>query len=157
MADQVKTTFQNATITIRFKDPAAAAVYEQLCAVLKTAAFEGWLTYSTDTFTVEPRIADPAYQQRLIELTDYFRRSDTSSYPPIVVGHAYVFAYPDFGQPSSQPDYDAHRFYVVTVLKQLQVADAESEQQAMYEVRADDGWQGEAFDSELYPLQLEAL
>lgn len=102
------------------------------------------------------RTAGPNYRETLEAVTDYFRRFDTSKYPPIEVGQVYVFAYPDFGEPVAYPEYLAHRYYFVTVLQQIQAAAVDGEQEASYKVRADDGWEGEAFDSELFPMDLAA-
>lgn len=63
------------------------------------------------------------------------------------VGQRYVFDYPK--EFVTLPDYTAHAGQQVTVVRQLTLEEADQDQQPMWRVRADDGWEGDAFDDEL--------
>ena len=67
-----------------------------------------------------------------------------------VAGQKATFEYPK--EFTSLPDYTAHAGQVVTVVRELS-ADDEYEflGDPMYRVRADDGWEGDAWGSELAP------
>lgn len=66
-----------------------------------------------------------------------------------VIGSRYQFDYPDFGTPDGFPDHTAHRGQVVVVIRQLGPDEADAEVGPMYEVKADDGWTGYAYEDEL--------
>lgn len=69
------------------------------------------------------------------------------------IGGRYIFAYPE--EFSTLPDYSAHRGVVVTVLRKCTDKEADPIFEdgfvldRMYQVKADDGWEGQAWDSEL--------
>lgn len=92
----------------------------------------------------------PEYQHRLRKDTQNF--TVLRGVSRVRVGRRYTFVYPDFGTPVGYPDYVAHRFHIVTVVKQMQRHDARLEREAAFLVRAADGWEGTAFQSELYPI-----
>lgn len=69
---------------------------------------------------------------------------------PIVVGESYVFNYPEAFV--TLPDYSARRGQVVTVVRQCTPEEAYQEEERMWVVRAPDGWEGEAWESELVPV-----
>jgi hypothetical protein len=66
----------------------------------------------------------------------------------VVVGQKYVFGYPPGFV--TLPEYTKHRGHVVTVLRPLTEAEAAGDC-PMYKVRAEDGWEGAAFEDELEP------
>lgn len=82
----------------------------------------------------------------------------------IIVGQSYRFEYPNFGAPDCHPDYTAHRDQAVTVIREMQdgveydnprcVNEDGTEEggDRMFKVRAADGWEGDAWESELEPL-----
>jgi len=61
----------------------------------------------------------------------------------IAVGTKCRFNYPEYF--SGLPEYAAHRAQNVTVIRALSVEGGES----VYEVRAEDGWSGHAYETEL--------
>lgn len=63
-------------------------------------------------------------------------------------GKKFIFAYP--AEFTLFPEYSAHRGHVVTVVRR---ATAEEADIAMLRIRADDGWEGFAFPSELKTLE----
>jgi hypothetical protein len=65
------------------------------------------------------------------------------------IGATYRFDYP--AAFVTLPDYTAHSGHAVKVLCQLGEPDVEvgDEFEAMYHIRAEDGWEGSAFASEL--------
>lgn len=66
----------------------------------------------------------------------------------IKIGHQYRFDYPK--EFTTLPKYTAHRGEIVTVLRPLRDGDEYNyEGDAMFEVRAEDGWIGHAWESEL--------
>ena len=68
----------------------------------------------------------------------------------IKIGGKYKFIYPDYGSPDSYPTYTAHSGQIVTVLRQIRMGNKESErQEAMFRVKAKDGWKGAVNESEL--------
>lgn len=80
----------------------------------------------------------------------------------IEIGKRYVFNYPDFGTPCGYPDYAAHSGSTVWVVRRLaegveyedpSKTDADAAPDAMFEVRAEDGWTGHAWESELDEVQ----
>ena len=60
-----------------------------------------------------------------------------------------VFDYPE--EFVTLPDYTAHRGQVVTVLRRTSKAEADRglDLEKMYDIQADDGWKGHAFESEI--------
>jgi hypothetical protein len=65
-----------------------------------------------------------------------------------LVGSRVRFDYPDAF--TSLPDYTAHAGQIVSVVRPLDPATEYDDQgERMYVVRADDGWEGHAFRSEL--------
>ncbi len=66
----------------------------------------------------------------------------------VKIGEKYKFDYPkDF---QSYPDYTDHAGQFVQVKRELQNIEAESgEINRIFEIRADDGWEGVAFEDEL--------
>jgi hypothetical protein len=75
----------------------------------------------------------------------------------IQLGYRYRFAYP--AQFTSLPDHTLHAGHTVTVLRELGAGEsdhhADPTLERMFEIRADDGWTGHAFESELRPLAAE--
>lgn len=67
----------------------------------------------------------------------------------IVIGKKYTFRYPK--EFVTLPEYTARAGSAVTVERQLtqDEADQADDMEAMYRVKADDGWEGDAFASEL--------
>lgn len=72
-----------------------------------------------------------------------------------VVGKRFRFDYPAVFV--TLPDYTAHAGQTVLVLRRLRSTgpnpEYDYEGDAMYRVRADDGWEGSAWASELEPLE----
>ena len=71
----------------------------------------------------------------------------------IVVDEQYKFDYPTVFV--TLPEYTEHAGQIVTVLRQLTESEADGPKQEceqMYLIRADDGWEGHAFECELKPL-----
>lgn len=66
---------------------------------------------------------------------------------PIEIGKRYRFAYPEAF--ISLPNYTAHRGQTVTVRRYLNSDEADSTEEQMFKVQADDGWTGDAWESEL--------
>jgi len=73
----------------------------------------------------------------------------------IEVGKRYRFAYPQ--EYTLLPQYSAHRGQSVTVLRE-HVAGAyyDYEGDRMFRIRADDGWEADAWESELEPVTEDA-
>lgn len=70
-----------------------------------------------------------------------------------MIGEKRRFAYPP--EFVSLPEYTARAWQVVTVVRALTTDEADGPDQGceqMYEVRADDGWTGHAWESELVLL-----
>lgn len=65
----------------------------------------------------------------------------------IPAGERRLFAYP--AAFTTLPEYDTYRGQIVTILRPLTEAQCDLEQQPMYRVRADDGWEGDAWEDEL--------
>ena len=57
------------------------------------------------------------------------------------------FVYPDYGAPASFPGHVAHSGQKVQVIREVKNLDPEVERTFL--IRASDGWEGEAFASEL--------
>lgn len=81
--------------------------------------------------------------------------TDVSNSPPIEIGKRYRFAYPEHFV--TLPEYSARRGTIVTIVRPLtedeaEPPDAENGFTQMYRVRADDGWEGDAWDEELEEL-----
>lgn len=93
---------------------------------------------------------DAAYQQRIEQDTKGFTYFAGRT---VEVGKRYVFVYPDFGTPVGLPDHLAHRFAEVEVVEDY--TEREQSEEPVFHVRADDGWEGAAFESELFPLTLD--
>ena len=66
------------------------------------------------------------------------------------IGQRRIFVYPNFGDPEIHSDYTAHRFHIVTVLCEADDYDFQGER--MFKVQAEDGWEGSAWASELFPM-----
>ena len=66
-----------------------------------------------------------------------------------IIGKTVQFNYPDYGTPDSHPDYTAHSGQAVVVVRQLTNAECDLECQPMYLIKAQDGWEGHANNSEL--------
>lgn len=76
-------------------------------------------------------------------MTDYLQPT------PICEGMRVRFDYPtDF---VTLPEYTAHAGQIVSVVRMLTEEEADIEVGPMWEIRADDGWTGHAFDDELQP------
>jgi hypothetical protein len=71
------------------------------------------------------------------------------------IGERRVFIYPDWGTPTGYPEYLAHRFHVVEVTEKLPW-DHDEQGEDMFKVKAADGWTGDAWASELFPLPRDA-
>ncbi|OZI20087.1 hypothetical protein CAL26_21265 [Bordetella genomosp. 9] len=56
-----------------------------------------------------------------------------------------LFIYPNFGNPCNFPDYVAHSGQIVDVVHEIPT----DQDERLYRVRAADGWEGDAWDSEL--------
>lgn len=76
----------------------------------------------------------------------------------ITIGKRYRFAYPEAFK--TLPEYDKYRGASVTVIRPLKAPeeyeggpDVDPGFEYMFKVRADDGWTGVAFESELEPLE----
>jgi hypothetical protein len=74
--------------------------------------------------------------------------------PHLAEGSKHLFNYPEAF--TTLPEYSAHRGQVVEVVRPLTAAEYDNEGDAMYLVRAADGWEGHAFDSELQPVAVSA-
>lgn len=59
----------------------------------------------------------------------------------------YRFDYPP--QFKTLPEYTAHAGQTVTIIRALRRCEYDFQGEAMFEIRADDGWTGHAFRSEL--------
>ncbi len=64
-----------------------------------------------------------------------------------------LFTYPNYGTPDGYPDYTAHSGQIVTIVRELVKTveydfDPDSND-LMFEVKADDGWTGSVWASEL--------
>lgn len=71
----------------------------------------------------------------------------------ITVGCHYLFAYP--GEFVTLPDYSAHRGQMVEVIGPVPEDQYENLGDMMWRVRAADGWEGDAFESELlFPTEV---
>lgn len=67
------------------------------------------------------------------------------------IGKQYRFDYPEVF--TTLPAYAAHRGHTVTVLRELDETEYVNENNnPMYRVRAEDGWEGNAWDDELVPI-----
>ena len=64
-------------------------------------------------------------------------------------GKKYRFTYPNYGTPDTHPDYTKHSGQRVTILGLVPRHTYNDGNGNMYYVRADDGWKGQAFGSEL--------
>jgi hypothetical protein len=91
------------------------------------------------------------YQDEIRERTQGLAVFDEEIEPE--VGKEYVLAYPDFGTPDGNPDYTAHRFQVVKVLRPTNSDERDEELGPGFVVQAKDGWQGQVEPSELYPFE----
>lgn len=86
---------------------------------------------------------------------------------PILIGQSYRFAYPEGFK--TLPDYTAHSGHIVTVLRACteeeadilwdDLGDGKGERvvDLMFKVRAADGWEGDAWESELEPAAEEKV
>lgn len=105
---------------------------------------------------------DAAYRERIERDTDNLHTLTYDHTNPIVAGQRYVFVYPDFGTPDGYPDYTAHRFHEVEVVREIDPEEYDSDPngdgqgEKMYHVIAKDGWTGSVWQSELFPLTLDA-
>jgi len=64
------------------------------------------------------------------------------------------FTYPNFGKPDGYPDYTAHSGQTVEVIREgIEGEDYDNEGEKMYLVRADDGWLGWVWESELEDIE----
>lgn len=90
-------------------------------------------------------ITDPKYREHVERATQGFNVFDVTRKPKI--GERRVFVYGAYSEPS---EYIAHRFHVVTIIKETEEYDYQGER--MFDVQADDGWEGSAWASELFPL-----
>jgi hypothetical protein len=86
------------------------------------------------------------------------------SYYDVMPGDRYVFDYP--AEWTELPEYSAHRGAMVTVLRRLTEeeadphieVDGEVDCEGMFRVRADDGWEGDAWPSEfVLPSERQAV
>jgi hypothetical protein len=68
-----------------------------------------------------------------------------------MIGERRRFDYPEHFV--TMPEYTARRGAIVTVVRQLtqEEADQGEGMERMYKVRCDDGWEGDAWESELVP------
>ena len=64
-------------------------------------------------------------------------------------GTEHTFRYPDYGTPDGYPEYTAHDKQKVTIVRLLTTEEFDDQEEQMYLVRATDGWQGHAWESEL--------
>lgn len=92
-------------------------------------------------------ITNESYRKKIEAETDGFHKFGGRN---VRVGERRVFVYPHWGTPDAHPDYTAHRFHVVTV--ESLDHEASNEGEPMFRVRAEDGWTGSAWASELFPL-----
>lgn len=80
--------------------------------------------------------------------------SNIEAFNAITVGALYVFDYPEHYV--TLPDYSARRGQIVHVVRRCtrKECDGPSEDmEGMFVIQAADGWEGEAFTSELVPLE----
>lgn len=70
-----------------------------------------------------------------------------------------LFLYPYYGNPDSYPDYSAHSTQIVMVVREItdhgEVDESGEPYDRMYEILADDGWIGHAWESELHDLDFD--
>ena len=69
----------------------------------------------------------------------------------ITVGKRFRFAHPDVFV--TLPEYSKHRGHAVTVVRELTLEEVDPDNAPMYRVRADDGWEGDAWPDELETLE----
>lgn len=69
----------------------------------------------------------------------------------IKIGSDYRFDYPT--EFNSLPEHSAHRGQSVTVVRELSENEYDFEGELMFLVRASDGWEGHAWESELVSLE----
>jgi len=81
-------------------------------------------------------------------------KMDAIPEPAYVAGEQFVFDYPLAFV--TLPLYSEHRGEVVTVVRPLTDKEYDYEGDPMYRVRAADGWEGFAWESELAPLPTQA-
>lgn len=70
----------------------------------------------------------------------------------IKIGKVYVFNYPDAF--TTLPDHTLHAGQCVQVVRELGDDEVDPENRPMFEIKAGDGWVGQAHEEELGPLQL---
>jgi hypothetical protein len=68
------------------------------------------------------------------------------------LGRSFIFRYPHFGSPDLFPEHSAHRDQIVTVIGEVTSRD---DDERRFNVRAADGWIGEACESELAKCHAE--
>lgn len=90
---------------------------------------------------------DTKYRERVAKETRNFTYFEHGRRPKI--GERRVFVYGAYSEPASHV---AHRFHIVEVMSETDRNEYDFQGERMYEVRADDGWTGQAWASELFPL-----
>lgn len=68
----------------------------------------------------------------------------------VEIGNHYKFNYPE--EFTTLPEYSNHRGQTVKVLRKLTDEEADREEEPMFKIQASDGWEGDAFESELIEI-----